>query len=893
MKPDQAGICSRLTRLLAFCLLTVLIVLPAQGAVVVLKDIDRHPQDINKQLEIWRDTSAKKTFNDVLNREISQKFIPIPSKDLRASYSHDVIWLRVTLKNPQKHELQRYLEVSTPRLEDIRLYQQDTSGEWQVSQAGSRIPVRQRLIESRYSIFPLGFSSSEDKLVYIRIQSRNSIMLNIRLWEANAFNAYTSQVDVANSMQFGALALFVLYALILFFGTRDTVYLYFGVVVASCIANDISLMQYGYTYLWPNSFEWNVRSPGITGTPLLIASALLVMKLLQLRESMPKVAVGLTVMIWCITFNAFAMYWLDYTFWVILQQLLGGALLISLAIITFYTVFKGLRDSLLVLTSFIVVWSIGLVRLAQIAGLLGHDFAIDYSQNWGMILSGALVVGLLNGKLKKYEQERIRLEKAVVEEKVRADYAAQQELANRTRELQTAKEMAEAESHAKTTFIAQLSHELRTPLHSVLGYSNLILASQPPQELNRRVSAIQQSGQHLLNLINRLLDFARIEAGRIHLEPQPVNLHHFLTSLVDEYRLLASNQGVLLRVNVDTSVYAKVSLDEARLRQILSNLIVNAYQHSYGTMIELAARAEREGDSLKVWLAVQDNGKGINKEDQEKFFQAFVSGTGMSKQTRYNMGLGLSSARDLIRLMGGELGYERSVAAGGQFYFAVTLPWLDNEPVDAVNKAIPLPVYSGESRCILVVNGQPEKCTLLADLLTNMGFHALTATSGEEAKNLLVREPVDLVFTPSELPDMPCCSLMSYGALVGSSAKFVQLSRHLDEPPANCSTAGKFAAVLWEPFEPGQVATILTELWPGSWQARSDDLAEAKLQPPSAIFMERLAMAVNGGMISDIYDWIEEVVIQEPESADFAWAVQAALLSMDLDAIKRIIGYNK
>jgi signal transduction histidine kinase len=230
-------------------------------------------------------------------------------------------------------------------------------------------------------------------------------------------------------------------------------------------------------------------------------------------------------------------------------------------------------------------------------------------------------------------------------------------------------EELEAASRHKSEFLATMSHELRTPLNAIIGFSQ-VLKQQMYGPLNERqadyVEDVLSSGQHLLNLINDILDLAKVEAGRMELQPSTFELPELLENAASMVRERATRQGTGLTVTVDGSVGAMEG-DERKIKQILFNLLSNAVKFTpSGGTVTLAARAEGE----QVVISVQDTGIGISAEDQEKIFEEFYQ-VGASR-TQEGTGLGLALTRRLVELHHGRLTVESDPGVGSTF--TATMP---------------------------------------------------------------------------------------------------------------------------------------------------------------------------------------------------------------------------
>ncbi len=243
-------------------------------------------------------------------------------------------------------------------------------------------------------------------------------------------------------------------------------------------------------------------------------------------------------------------------------------------------------------------------------------------------------------------------------------------VAERTSALSVAVSQAQAANRAKSTFLANMSHELRTPLNSVIGFSRLMAASPHMHDDEKRnLAIIHRSGNHLLTLINEILELSKGEAGRLQAQTAVVALAPLLQEVMDMLGMRAEQQGLALRLDC-AGLPAAVLLDAMRLRQVLLNLMSNAVKFAGGGEVTLRVRGERRGgDQWMLSFAVCDTGIGIAPEDQQRIFEPFVQAD--SAGPKDGTGLGLAISREFVQLMKGELTVESTPGQGATFRFSI------------------------------------------------------------------------------------------------------------------------------------------------------------------------------------------------------------------------------
>ena len=556
---------------------------------------------------------------------------------------------------------------------------------------------------------------------------------------------------------------------------------------------------------------------------------------------------------------------------------------------------------------------------------LAHDLALGHLQVFGGLV---VVVGIvtwwlvLTHRSRQVAQEESNRQTHALNEQAQALHHEIESHARTDEALQDAKHQAERARHladqanqAKTRYISSISHELRTPLNSIVGYAQLLDDDDSiPQHRKQAIGVIKRGGDHLLSLIEGTLDIARIEAGKLTLDVGPMRFADAVAEMVRLFELQAAAKGIGFRhefvggsgrneQNAVGVLPAVVRSDEKRLRQILINLLGNAVKFTSVGEVRFRVAHAREMATFEV----EDTGPGIEPEETQRIFEPFARGSALGASASGSAGLGLTIAKMLTDLMGGEMTVQSRPASaegptGTLFRVRMFLPEVHGAVVGPALPRLARIGYRGARRRVLVVDNEAVDRELLVNVLTPLGFEMRQAASGVEALGLLHEYRPDAILMDLAMPGIDGWETIRRLRRDGlSDAPVAIVSANAFDKGLDNDVGLTSADFVLKPVRIGELLDWLGRSLAIDWienQAATAAAPSAETAPQPAVLemvcppeprLRALEDVINLGYFRGIVKLLDSIESESPECAGFVSHLRGLARQFQLDAMSGII----
>lgn len=718
--------------LMGLCLLVALLARPVVAVPDERPALRPEPgtmtsQVIDAHLYWWRDVSAMASLESV--RQHPERFQPPPANPNWGFDPSAAYWFRISIANDSGRALVRVIHVDFPLLDHVHVYVPDGAGGFIRRVTGDTEPWAERPWPIRQLAVPVQLPPGSSE-VYLRVQSSSNLLLPVRLYAPEAFWVEMGYQQMLDGMFYGAMLVLLAYNLFVFFTARERVFLFYVLALVPTI---------GY----------------------LLCIDGLMFSLLRLTGLWQNLIISVFVGAAAIFYLVFSLFYLDVPAHSRWRRGAWALILAGAAVILGLPWLGPTTGAIVAIVIGVISSSFILVMAAASIGR-ARGIAIYFVFGWMFFLGSAIATALsVMALIPLFQYFVAGIKVGLLLTVVLLSLGLGLHLRRLKQTDARSREevlVSQAQSQAKSQFLAMMSHEIRTPMNGVLGMAELLKTTGLTHEQSRILATMETSGNALLEVINDVLDHAKIESGQMGLEMAPLQLDKLIEDSFSLFRARIYKQQLSVLCSISPDVPTEVCGDAVRLRQVLVNLLSNAVKFTQHGRIELRVETFGRGKDIGLRFMVSDTGIGIPEHRLPFIFDSFVQAESSTSRHYGGTGLGLSISRDLCRLMGGDLTARSDPGRGSVFTATVY--------VQSVAGAVSRGVWPDHLPLVrmLLVDEDRRFCAVMKEETATRKLIVEYAVSGEEALQQMreaaqAGRPFDLLVTALQLPDMNGLSL--------------------------------------------------------------------------------------------------------------------------------------
>ncbi|PIB34269.1 hypothetical protein BFP72_01890 [Reichenbachiella sp. 5M10] len=751
-----------------FSLVSILIILLHVPSVLGqnplnLEEALESQRDIRPFLTVWSDSTRRVTIQEVIQPIYQQRF-----STQYTLQPTDVHWGKISVRN--ELDLVKFYFLYVGKNDFIDAYYYRDGKLIDHAKSGYLYKGREKHIDKGSYYIPINIGPQTTLDIYLRIEEtiHHDPDFSPRLYTIEQWSEKIIDKQVSDLIIQGIFWIILLYNLFLYFSSRIRSYLDYSLYLLSVsvsylflsnILREFILQPFPQftPYFMPvicftHMFHWRfvVSFLDLRNTypnllryigPLLYANGLLGLGLLVFMLITQNIYLPVTIIRIEVVLNVLAVIWLQYMlrgskYPLMKYYFFGTFLLILFALIEAIIWDPNTSTAMLVKYGVlfeIIIFTIGLTQKRKV---IDAERELAFDQQIKQFKT--------NEHLAQWQKEQ--LEKIID--------SRTEKINEKNQILKQAIHQAEAAAKIKSEFLSVMSHEIRTPMNAVIGMIHLLLSENPKKSQMDNLKTLKFSAENLLVLINDILDYSKVEAGKIKLEDISFDLRELTKGIGNAHEIRASDNGILFNILIDHRIPSALQGDPARITQILNNLISNAIKFTpKGEVRLLINLKEHRNKVVKLQFIVEDTGIGISKDKMEVIFESFTQAHTDTSRKFGGTGLGLAITKRLIALFQSQIYVESELGVGSKFFF--TLELKESSALESIINLDPEDLTPQvRNKRVLIVDDNEVNLVMAQKFVQKWGMHCETVLSGEEALQAVFNEDYDIILLDLQMPDM-------------------------------------------------------------------------------------------------------------------------------------------